>query len=395
VSPHPAVDRPDESTTGRHVPALDGIRGLAILLVLMEHLFWGGPNQTGMLWFLSQVRATGWIGVNLFFVLSGFLITGILYDTLPSRHFFRNFYARRSLRIFPLYYGFLALLLLITHLRGEYWTPVLWGVLTYTRNLNPAVNWNLTSASWVNVNHFWSLGVEEQFYLAWPLLIFALRHRRRIFFGALAGALLSLGIRIGLSFSSYPVRLPYILYSWTPCCLDCLFLGACLAMLIRSRHRDRVISSAHRMFLGCTAALAVLWCFYPTFTGSNMALPVGMPFALGLTFVSLIAASLHPTGLVGRVFSAPLLRFFGRYSYGLYVYHYTVITIFAHYRAAIVAHGHSAPLANLATGLAAFGVTLAVSYVSFNYFEKRFLGLKDRFHDTSRRQKLHDFVSHS
>src|ERR1700755_727763 len=97
--------RPDESTTGKHIPALDGIRGLAILAVLYCHLFWSNPDPAGsvLVHFLARSREAGWIGVDLFFVLSGFLITGILYDTLSARHFFRNFYARRLLRIFPLY----------------------------------------------------------------------------------------------------------------------------------------------------------------------------------------------------------------------------------------------------------------------------------------------------
>ena len=359
----------------------------------MQHLFVGREVPPGsFLWFLAQVRATGWIGVNLFFVLSGFLITGILYDTLPSQHFFKNFYARRALRIFPLYYGVLALLFLITRLRGEHWTPVLWGILTYTRNLDPAVNFNVTSAAWVNVNHFWSLGVEEQFYLVWPLLVFGLRSRRRIFFAALVGALLSLGIRVGLLHTSYPVRFPYILYSWTPCCLDGLFFGACLAILIRSRYRVRILEIAPRLLLGCMAALAVLWCFYPTFGGASLWFAVWRPFVLGLAFVVVIAASLHTESLAARIFSNKTLRFFGRYSYGLYVYHYTIITIFLSHRAVIAAQLHSAALANLATGLASFVLTVAIAYVSYNYFEKWFLGLKNRFHETSRRQKLHDFV---
>jgi peptidoglycan/LPS O-acetylase OafA/YrhL len=105
-----------------HIPALDGIRGLAILFVLADHLLSSNPYTSSAVFnFLSAIRESLWIGVNLFFTLSGFLITGILWDTLHKPNFFRNFYARRALRIFPLYYGFLLTLLALTHVLHFEW----------------------------------------------------------------------------------------------------------------------------------------------------------------------------------------------------------------------------------------------------------------------------------
>ena len=96
--PSSGIERPAE----KHILALDGIRGLAILLVLYHHLFWSNPNSGNPFFdFLNAIRASAFIGVNLFFALSGFLITGILLDTVTSPNFFKNFYARRMLRIFP------------------------------------------------------------------------------------------------------------------------------------------------------------------------------------------------------------------------------------------------------------------------------------------------------
>ena len=101
---------PKKAPPASRLPALDGIRGLAILLVLFYHLLRYDNS------FLGRVSHHGWLGVELFFVLSGFLITSILYDSRGGQHYFRNFYARRILRIFPVYYGFLALALILAPL---------------------------------------------------------------------------------------------------------------------------------------------------------------------------------------------------------------------------------------------------------------------------------------
>ena len=386
---------PDESTTGRHIPALDGVRGLAILSVLYCHLFWSNPYPVGssLLRFFAQTRNAGWIGVNLFFVLSGFLITGILYDTLPSRHFFRNFYARRVLRIFPLYYGFLLLLILITSLRGEHWTRAIFGYLTYTENL-PLTGQALTDAYWVNINHFWSLAIEEQFYLVWPLLVFLLRTRRRISIAAAFGVLASLGIRIGLVLSGFTVSHPYAIYGWTPTSLDGLCLGAILAMAIRSRFRRTVIAWSPLALLTCCVLLGIAWHLDPGFVvlGQPMFSTWGLTL-LALTFTSLIAVCLKPGGFLEQFASAPALRFFGRYSYGLYVYHYTIGgLVISRLRPELLARFGSKALSIIIPGLIATGVSVAVAWCSFTFYESRFLRLKEYFHDSSRRRKLQEFV---
>jgi peptidoglycan/LPS O-acetylase OafA/YrhL len=162
--------RPDDRERD---PRLDGVRGIAILLVLVYHLtLYGGMAPNGP--FLDRLWRT-WtlplgLGVDLFFVLSGFLITGILLDTKDGPDYFRNFYARRFLRIFPLYYATLAAtFLLIPAVRLDavwYWTYL--------------INYRFADVGWPRVaylGHFWTLAVEEQFYLVWPALVFFVPRR--------------------------------------------------------------------------------------------------------------------------------------------------------------------------------------------------------------------------
>src|SRR5262245_32218221 len=159
-----------------HVPALDAIRGLAILVVTLYRFGGGGEgaaNAVGLSWVVDL----GAHGVDLFFVLSGFLITGILFDAKGKEHYFRNFYIRRTLRIFPLYYAALVLTLLVlpslfaNFPTTDVATSWLW---LYGANVVQSLRgaWCLGP-----LNHFWSLAIEEHFYFVWPLAIYLTSRR--------------------------------------------------------------------------------------------------------------------------------------------------------------------------------------------------------------------------
>ena len=363
------------------MPALDGVRGLAIAGVLMVHLFVRNAHPEGSLPVraVTAVLGSGWVGVDLFFVLSGFLITGILYDTRGTEHFFRNFYIRRALRIFPLYYAFIAIIYCISRLQGYHWGAAgVTAILLYVINLFPAF---YTEAPWANLNHFWSLAMEEQFYMVWPTLVFLLAGKRRIAAAAFFGVLFSLGLRVYMWQTGMTAHDVYKPYAWTPAHLDGLFLGAILALLIRSRHSKAVLQWAPRL-------LAVLGLFWLTMLVKSGALhPIGDHFiatygttVIAFTFMCVVACVLRTGSIVAAFFSTRVLRALGKYSYGIYICHYTL-------HAALderiwwwaSARTQSKILPIMASGTIILAISVCIAVLSFHFFESPILRLKDRF----------------
>jgi peptidoglycan/LPS O-acetylase OafA/YrhL len=219
------------NTVPSHIPALDGLRGVAVLLVVQYHItIYGGFQPASLLERVVYVTSrAGWSGVDLFFVLSGFLITRILYASKGSEYFFRHFYIRRALRIFPLYYATLAVFFLagplvfpadesfqrLQSVQAWYWA--------YLVNVDIAFNgWH----PFVSIGHFWTLAVEEQFYVVWPFAVYLLdrRHLVRVCAAAIGVAFL---VRIGLAWDGQNLA-PSVL---TPARMDTLALGSLLALL--------------------------------------------------------------------------------------------------------------------------------------------------------------------
>ena len=343
-----------------HMPALDGLRGLAILLVL-AHAFdviqtRGGPGHQLGVWL-----DLGWIGVQLFFVLSGFLITGILLDTQSSPHYFRNFWIRRVLRIFPLYYGALVVALVLGVREHQAW---LW---TYTQNYaapfgreNPAFP------------HFWSLAVEEQFYLLWPIVVWLIGRRGVI---ALAIALVPVAIA-----SRVLVRAEWghdAAYMFTPCRMDALAIGAATAALVRGNRLRRVIARTHATRLGSYGSALVLVgavLGHLLRTGSTM--QTGGYTVIALGFAILLVAVLPMDRTPARIFAFAPLRRIGTYSYGMYVFHaplhfYVGLPLLAHYEI-----GSALGIAYM---LGATLATFAAAALSYHLYERWFLRLKTVF----------------
>ena len=366
-----------------HIPALDGVRGCAILLVLVDHLFWSNNHTgSGLFDFLVRLRGAGFMGVNLFFALSGFLITGILLDTVGTPGFFRNFYSRRALRIFPLYYLSLAALLLLTKPLHFVWNGWQYFFLTYTENLRVwhPTDFNLGS---FNINHFWSLQVEEQFYFVWPFLVFRLRRPATLVRCALTGCVLVLIVRIVLlTLRSHPAfSNPYLVYSPTFSCVDNILYGCALRALLHTRRREQALRLAPRVFAACAVLIALIFLHDGGLDPLHKSLSASLGMTvLGIGSAALVAMAIRPASRMQKLLANPTLRFFGRYSYGLYVFHYSITGFTsAPLRAFFNAHHTGKALSVLLTALVIGALSVLAALASFHLVEVHFLRLKRFF----------------
>jgi peptidoglycan/LPS O-acetylase OafA/YrhL len=362
------------------LPALDGLRGLAILAVFAFHYAGGGPQHPGSLVLKLMYGFTrfGWAGVDLFFVLSGFLITGILYDTKDDPRYFRNFYLRRSLRIFPVYYAFVLVIGIVGALAGVRWT---FGHLSFFAYLGyPAtLIWPelVPDTPLIRITHLWSLCVEEQFYMVWPLLVFVLSSSRRILL--LCGAYVSLALGMRLLIWQTGWVSPEWAITFLPFRMDSLALGGALAILVRGP-RIATVTQVAPVILGCAGVCLFGLCLIaPTtmYTDPSM-------WTLGFTLISLVSASLvllaiQPGGVVRWLFSGRFLRAFGKYSYGMYVYHFPLLALLTPMRSPLLSVLGSEVLAKVTFVLASLAINFALAFASFRYFESPILKLKSRF----------------
>jgi peptidoglycan/LPS O-acetylase OafA/YrhL len=412
--PDPAL--PDRSDPRPHLPLLDGVRGLAVTLVVASHGMRLVPRTGGVDHAAWEVLATGWIGVNLFFVLSGFLITGILIDAkrpgAACGHYFLNFYARRLLRIAPLYYAFLAAyfyLLPLIPLRvfqsmaiEPEVRPMLW---LYVYNFWGAIHQEMHA----NVGVFWSLCVEQHFYLLWPLIVWTL-DRAALKRVCVAIAVLSFAARL-VVIRWFPTD--HAAYLLTPCRFDGLCAGALVAVYVRDPADWRQLVQWAKVLVPVAAFYLLGMAMGQRhfldsidFRGSKLpgvdssvVLSFGLS-ALAVLFAGLIVLCLSaPAAAAGespsdqvpwrvRLFGNRILRALGLYSYAIYILHPLVVTLA---RAALNALGVGMPsspwLALPARLLAAafvLAVTAGLGYLSYHLFEKHFLSLK-RFFPPARR----------
>lgn len=359
------------TSTSNYYPALDGLRGVAILMVVFHHNFR----------FLNYFFF-GWLGVDLFFVLSGFLITEILLNKMKQPRFLQNFYMRRVLRIFPIYYLLLIICLFVLpninslNLDMDYYIHNQIWQWSYLQNWlyifrEPAGDQLLL--------HTWSLAVEEQFYLIWPFVILLFK-RPRVLLAVVVTVLFLVGLTRYILWEYNIKDLAYAsLYLFTR--IDGLCIGAMLAILMYMNP-----GSIKRFITIVVLLLAAMnFGFYFINTRHFFQLPY-LAF-VGYTTFAMLFGILVYYGVTGRskiisiVFSNRILIFFGKISYGFYVYHWPVyILLFPFFRNLILNAGiQSTRIAEIGSAVTVTVAGVIISVLSYRYFESFFLKLKNRF----------------
>ena len=375
----------------RRVPALDGVRGVAILMVMTFHTsVIGFVDRPGRAWVDSawlRLAMFGWSGVDLFFVLSGLLITGVLLDAKAAsvgdrRAYFGSFFARRALRVFPLYYAVVAFsLLVLPHvpnakaaafgsIRGDevwYWTLL----SNWSIGLRHAFRHGILDVTW-------SLAIEEQFYLAWPVVVL-LAGRRTLAWvcgGLVAVSLATRTVLVLHGASNITVL------ALTPCRMDGLAAGSMLALLAR---RPGGLPGARRTlaWVGGTVGVALAAFVVvrgPDWTFSTVGQTVGFT-AVAVTYAAGvgIAAAAPPASRFGRAFDWPPLRHLGRLSYGIYLFHSPlrgVIRDRVYGPAQFLTLGGSQLPGQLLFYALSMPLAVAAAWVSWHTYEGQFLRLK-------------------
>lgn len=367
----------------RMIPGLDGLRAIAFFLVFALH---------------TNYLQMGWVGVSLFFVLSGFLITGILLDmkaSLSSRDYFVKFYGRRFLRIFPLYYFYLLLMtgltawLISLPYRPRY-MRVFWDQAKYA--VLYVYDFFFATASFKHSNlldHFWSLSVEEQFYIFWPLLLLIVPDKwlKKLFIvfillGPLFRLVFFFVYRSGVfrffadspELATYPLPFSHI---------DAFALGAYISRFS--------IPKAKQQFYALLALLPVLGLitqYIATRTtaplsglGYQLLLPDSYKYIWAYTllnyFFAVLIYGVAQEAWFTRFLEWRPLRYMGKISYGLYVYHFPIVWFAG--RIADFGLGLTPFWVKFLTALIAFAATLLIASLSFRFLERPITNLKDRF----------------
>jgi peptidoglycan/LPS O-acetylase OafA/YrhL len=313
--------------TKGHIPVLDGLRGLAIIPVLIYHfsnLY--KPDLSSVDIYIYKIMKAGWIGVDLFFVLSGFLITGILYDTKESKNYFTTFYYRRLLRIFPLYYAALIFLFIVIP-----WVYPSMAII-YNKTIDNqkwfwlyVSNWYFASQGGIGDTpggYFWSLAVEEQFYLIWPLLIYFV-DKKNIIYCTVFVFILSAATRIILLINGFSAA---SLYCMTNTHMEGLALGAFLAVFIRqdivdiTEYHINIIKIFAALLLACMISFAVIRGGFVFWDELVSYMPMTL---LAVLFGCLLLIVIYEkeNTYIYNIFNNNIIKSFGKFSYALYIIH--------------------------------------------------------------------------
>jgi len=375
-----AMDVPMRSTP--RFPALDGVRAIAILLVIPHNLNLIAEPTGTVAHLVVSYLDRGWIGVQLFFVLSGFLITGILLDTREAPDYLRSFFVRRALRILPLYYALLLFVFVLLS-AANLLPPSL------PRSAGTELSYWLFFANWYaplhpgqgSMTHLWSLSVEEQFYLVWPFLIWR-RSAAQIRLLCAGVAVLSLGIRIWMLHSGAPTE---AIYQFSISRMDALALGGAAAATMRLPLLAQQIAARRRAI--SAVALGVLLVGAALTVGYASPSPTTMSFgytilALDFSLIILLAACTDDAQAQGwvRFLRLPWMRRIGKYSYSMYLLHVPLHLLVGVRLLQALGLDRNTPLImNLLYLFFGTALSYIAAAATYRLIEVRFLRLKDRF----------------
>jgi len=346
-----------------YYPALDGLRMFSFFIVFLFHVPIPFTNL-------------GWGGVSIFFTLSGFLITEILIKTKGKKSFFSTFYWRRAFRIFPIYYILVVFIILFFLVKKGYFPDATFGLLSYTSNYYYSY---LNEEYVFMLRHTWTLAIEEQFYLIWPLVIYFLPYRYLLGFSFLF-------ILISIGYRTLSVLNPFFNIVHLPAQIDSLMLGGVIAILkingILHKDNFKLYRNAS-LFIGALGIVIVILLLakknsssitqtYAEFGKSveykNSVFGIHTFFFVAIFSIGLILNSIYANNILNKVFANPIMVHFGKISYGLYLYHYPVLAVIRFF------------VSNKTVlFLTALIVTIIIAEISYYTVEKYFKQIKEKY----------------
>ena len=358
----------------QYFESLEGIRGYAFLAVFFIHYNLVTDRPASILRSPAYMALNlGWFLVPIFFVLSGFLITRILLATKNREGFFRVFYLRRAIRVLPLYYTVVGVIVLAGILSHVHFGLKHVAYLVYLQNFTQA-----RISPWIDVSHFWSLAIEEQFYLLWPLAVWFCRSEKSLM--RLSYALVAACTLFRIGWPLWHISSMHA-YHITPNRVDGILLGCALAVHYnQTKHWDRYVRFAQISipvtFAALIAVLFIKGSTLPQMNYTGIAFCIPAMNLLGLAFVIL---ALTPGNIVARVCSGKRICSFGQLTYGLYLLHETYSPLFVLKLMPVLARHMGHYTAQFLTSLIALAITIALAWLANRCIELPMASLKDKF----------------
>ncbi len=355
-------------------PNIDGLRGLAILMVMAYHYFGG--------FFIFDF---GWMGVDLFFVLSGYLLTGRLYPYISTKNIIYKFYRNRFFRIVPLAFAFLTLFFLSFYIFAS--ANTIDSLSLYFNNKTAIflflTNWVLifhSSGASGPLGHLWSLAIEEQYYLIFPLFITLVRTKKKLLIAGLGLIIIIFVARIFV-YAERPPSLEWNNYIYWNTFLraDSFLTGFVLYMLIENGLFSKSSKFASVPFIVCISFLAIGCVYQESMKFNSFFIRGGIVLVEFAGMCLLLFCIREKTGITKRITNLRVLQQLGKISYGLYIFHWPIFlfgfTLFhiITLKLNIVIAPHIIQVLNI---IFSSFVSITISKLSYRYFESYFLKLK-------------------